>query len=259
MENPNPFDLNEAIRRWQQDLGASPAFKADNLEELASHLRASVQRLKANGLTEAEAFQVASRRIGERGSLEREFAKVNPAVNWPLPLVLFWTVAGLYLFEVVSQLVLGLSNAYLPAPLSRVPARTMLVVMVIVLAVRWTTGSWRGFSPLLRIFDHPIRATLGLIVLGVGLSFLPDILTGLQGRPNSLTIGLGLVKFPKISGYWLFLFGFIKLEIATFAGYVATQVAVIVVLVSSMLLLDRRGLRENTARRTPPPQTAYRN
>ena len=76
MENRTPFDLNEAIRRWQQNLGASPALSADNVEELASHLRASVQKLQADGLSEEEAFQAATRRLGERGALEREFGKV---------------------------------------------------------------------------------------------------------------------------------------------------------------------------------------
>jgi hypothetical protein len=76
MENRTPFDLSEAIRRWQQNLGASPALSADNLEELASRLRASVQKLQADGLSEKEAFLAATRRLGERGALEREFAKV---------------------------------------------------------------------------------------------------------------------------------------------------------------------------------------
>jgi hypothetical protein len=79
MENRTPFDLNEAIRRWQESLGASPAFGADNLEELAPHLRASVQKLQADGLSEEEAFLSATRRLGERAALEREFAKINHA------------------------------------------------------------------------------------------------------------------------------------------------------------------------------------
>ena len=103
MENPTPFYLKEAIRRWRENLGASPAFGADNLEELASHLCASVQRLKADGHSEEEAFQIAARRIGERGPLEREFAKVNPAGNWWLPVLLFWGVTGLFLLRVISS------------------------------------------------------------------------------------------------------------------------------------------------------------
>jgi len=101
--------LNEAIRRWQENLGASPAFGRDNLEELASHLRASVGRLKATGLSEEEAFVIAARRIGEQGALEREYAKVNWAVGWSWAMFLFWIVAGIYLIQVVSSVVLGLN------------------------------------------------------------------------------------------------------------------------------------------------------
>jgi cytochrome c-type biogenesis protein CcmH/NrfG len=72
MDNRTPFDLNEAIRRWQESLGASPALSADNQGELAAHLRASVQKLQVDGLSEEEAFLAATRRLGERGALERE-------------------------------------------------------------------------------------------------------------------------------------------------------------------------------------------
>ncbi len=77
METPTPFDLNEAIRLWQQNLATSPALSADNLEELASHLRASVQSLQADGLSDEEAFLAATRRLGEPAALEQEYAKVN--------------------------------------------------------------------------------------------------------------------------------------------------------------------------------------
>jgi hypothetical protein len=96
MENRTPFDLNEAIRRWQQNLGASPALNADNVEELVSHLRASVQRLQADGLSVEEAFLAATRRLGERAAMEREFAKVrmsNSGTRFTLCLV--WLAVGI--------------------------------------------------------------------------------------------------------------------------------------------------------------------
>lgn len=96
MENPTPFDLNEAIRRWQHDLGASPAFCADNLEELASHLRASVHKLKTAGLSEEEAFFVAARRLGGLDELSSEFGKVNDGLVWRARLL--WMVAGAVAF-----------------------------------------------------------------------------------------------------------------------------------------------------------------
>ena len=102
MDNPNPFSLNDAIRRWQQDLGASPAFCADNLEELASHLRASAQRLKASGLSEEESFLIAFRRLGGVDKLSCEFSKLNFGLVWQARA--FWMLAGMLVYLAVSAL-----------------------------------------------------------------------------------------------------------------------------------------------------------
>ena len=107
MENPTPFDLNEAIRRWQESFGASRAFGADNLEELASHLRASVQRLQADGLSEEEAFQIAVRRLGERGALERELAKVH---RWERIILMLATVTAWSCFAATCLTLVRLSH-----------------------------------------------------------------------------------------------------------------------------------------------------
>ncbi len=186
MENPAPFDLNEAIRQWQKNLGASPAFSADNLEEMASHLRASVQKLKATGLSDKDAFETAVQRLGEREPLEREFAKVNPPVAWSLPVVSFWIVAGLYLLQVGQSLVIGMlawrelldgrayqhflaagpsgrqiTNYYLqwhsrlyPRPF--VPIMSIVVVLVSGLGVRLATGNWKSIGAFLTSCERPI-------------------------------------------------------------------------------------------------------
>ncbi|MBM3883887.1 MAG: hypothetical protein FJ387_29985 [Verrucomicrobia bacterium] len=77
MEDQTDFDLNRAIRHWRGQLGQSPAYRAENLEELEAHLRDSVSGLMGKGLTEEEVFLVATRRIGASGALEPEFAKIN--------------------------------------------------------------------------------------------------------------------------------------------------------------------------------------
>ena len=102
MEEPTPFDLNEAIRRWQQNLGASPAFAADNLEELASHLCASVQRLKEAGLSEEESFLVASRRLGGADALNCEFSKLNRDGIWRVRAS--WMLAGMLVYWAACNL-----------------------------------------------------------------------------------------------------------------------------------------------------------
>ena len=252
MENPTPFDLNEAIRRWQENLGASPAFGADNLEELASHLRASVGRLKATGLSEEEAFVIAARRIGEQGALEREFAKVNPAGSRSWAVVSFWIVAGIYLCQAAFALVVGvglfremlfqrklirlihyrtasLNQIYdflvssHGTPLSLTLELSLLVVLVFILGARLGAGSWKRLENLIRIFKRPILPALGLAGLGVALTLLPEFAEAYRGR-NHVPLA------AYLNG----------------AGAVNAEVSIVLVL--SMVLLARRGLRRNSAR-----------
>jgi hypothetical protein len=263
MENPTPFDLNEAIRLWQQNLGAPPSFCADDLEELASHLRASVQKLKTTGLSEEEAFQTAVRRIGERGQLEREFAKINPAVTWSLPLFSFWLAAGAYLFQVVYWLIVciltwcarsgwrddarlvyeaarvGLISraeaarigppfhAFGVPPFLHQPdprALSIELILVIILIVRLAVGSWKVVGAFIRSFERPIRAALGLVMLGFVVILSPAVLTNYQ-----MGWGFRLAQ----STYW-------PMVTSNEIG----QAAVNAVLVCIMVLLARPALRK---------------
>ena len=42
MQSENSFELNRAIQRWRENLGRSPVFRHENLNELEAHLRDSV-------------------------------------------------------------------------------------------------------------------------------------------------------------------------------------------------------------------------
>ncbi len=250
MENPTPFDLNEAIRRWQEKLGASPAIGADNLEELASHLRASVQRLKAGGLSEEEAFQIATRRIGERCALEQEYAKVKTAAAGSLPMVSFWIVAGIYVLQVgyslslvildlaqgcLQRLMAGgggfahplrhlifLGNAdrapYYPTTYVAYVAHPWMVMelLLVILVARLAESKWKGFGGFVRSFERPIRTSLDLVVLGLAGLLLPEVNRGFGG-------------FSVMGN----------------EGYLTGTLAVNVALVLTMVLLARRGLRKN--------------
>ena len=270
MENPTPFDLNEAVRRWQQNLGASPAFGADNLEELASHLRAAARKLQAAGLSEEEAFLIATRRIGERRALELEYAKVKPAGCGSLPLVSFWVVTGLYLLQAVSSLVFGLLSlrqlmeqrglrrliaggadigfvmnhvsSFYYLPRSFAPMMSIIVALLSVLGVRLAAGSYAGFGAFLRSFQRPIRTALGLVALGLVASLLPDVLASFL-TPEKIVVP------PSFNGvYGLFLFGYFETHFAVpLAGYAAGQAVIYGVLVSTMVWLARRALRQNGA------------
>ena len=249
METPTPFNLNEAIRRWQQNLGTSPAFKADNLEELASHLRASVQNLKADGLSEEEAFQIATQRLGERGALEREFAKVTPSATWSLPVLLFWIVAGIYLFQVAFSLVCGIlglrqmlewrdfvrliaahapigqiyqtfsSRKYLGhLGLYGVFMLSIVAGLVFILGARLAKGNWKGVGASIGSFARPIRTALGLVVPGLVVTLLPAFVL-------------------HCNTAWK-----IRVAATYHDGYAVAQAAVNISLVLIMVLLARRGL-----------------
>jgi len=101
MENPTEFDLNTAIRDWRNHLSQSPRFRPENLEELESHLRDSAVALRDIGLSDEEAFFVATRRVGGAKALEPEFAKINRREVWLHRA--FWMLLGIQLWALVVE------------------------------------------------------------------------------------------------------------------------------------------------------------
>jgi hypothetical protein len=253
MENPTPFDLKEAICRWQENFGASPAFKADNLEELAAHLRASIEKLKATGLSEEEAFRTAARRIGERGPLAGEYAKVNSPVAWSHTVFVFWLVAGMFVMQVAFSLVTGVLYLHFRVrfgawlrhgPDSVVqmygwfnPSVYMspqfqlngviLLVMVFIICARLAFGEWKRFNMFIRCFEHPFRTALCLTALGLFSTTLPALTSPfLNGFPYSSA---------RLEAHSLFRLGY------------AVEATLVVVWVLTMVFLARRALRNNAA------------
>ena len=111
METTTSFDLNRAIQQWRENLGQSPAFQRENLNELESHLRDSVAVLQTCGLSAEEAFLIATRRIGKGGSLETEFSKVNGTAVWLDRF--FWMVIGYQVWVFLSGTIAMLSRGAL--------------------------------------------------------------------------------------------------------------------------------------------------
>lgn len=117
MENTARFDLNIALQYWLERLGQSPQIKTENLCELESHIRDSVDQLQLKGLSSEESFLVATHRAGNPAQLEPEFSKVNPNP---------WNIAihGLILvfFSVVCWFIWG--ALHLPQMMQGMIART---------------------------------------------------------------------------------------------------------------------------------------
>ena len=78
MEKPAPFDLNRALQNWRAQLAASSSVNRENREELETHLRESIARLRGAGLSEEEAWLIAQKRFGQAKALGEEFEKIQP-------------------------------------------------------------------------------------------------------------------------------------------------------------------------------------
>lgn len=102
METTTQFDLNQAIQRWRGTLAQSPAFQPENLEELEGHLRDSIAPLQRGGLSEPEAFQIATQRLGGAAQLHTEFCKTNAADVWRDRGL--WMLVGLLFYGLVADL-----------------------------------------------------------------------------------------------------------------------------------------------------------
>ena len=76
------FDIESEIRTWQNYLRSRGNFRESDLQELESHLRDEMEDLCRTGLSQDEAFFIAVKRIGNTGSLSREFAKGRTALLW---------------------------------------------------------------------------------------------------------------------------------------------------------------------------------
>ena len=92
METPTSFDLDRALAQWRESLQNLGGFRAEELQELESHLRESISVQHARGLSIQESFMIAVRRLGSEQQLSEEYAKANPQRIWTDRAL--WMVAG---------------------------------------------------------------------------------------------------------------------------------------------------------------------
>ena len=95
-------DVNRDIEQWKHSLIIADSFSTENIEELESHLRDSMETLSEQGLSEKEAFLVARDRIGETAELTEEFSKENSFMVWGRRVL--WMLMGIVIFQVGLQL-----------------------------------------------------------------------------------------------------------------------------------------------------------
>jgi hypothetical protein len=107
------FELEEAIRKWRQQMAADGVGTAELLNELESHLRDDVEQQVASGIEAEQAFESAIGRIGEGQALQSEFAKVDRARNITKRAILtFAGVGDHYLAMNTAELNAGIERAW---------------------------------------------------------------------------------------------------------------------------------------------------
>jgi hypothetical protein len=96
------FDLNEQITKWRTSLAESEKCSKADIDELENHLHEEIDHLTPAGLSQQEAFLIAKGRLGDKASLENEFAKVNGGYIFRNRL--FWMAAGAFVYLVAGGL-----------------------------------------------------------------------------------------------------------------------------------------------------------
>lgn len=74
--------LEQRIADWRARLGEDPIYGTADLDELEGHLQESVSSLVQKGLSEEEAFWVATHRLGSAETLSEEYGKVSGSARW---------------------------------------------------------------------------------------------------------------------------------------------------------------------------------
>ncbi|MBL8892028.1 MAG: hypothetical protein JNL67_18780 [Planctomycetaceae bacterium] len=101
------FDLARNLEVWLADASRSGSISPQNLNELESHLRDAIEDLTAKGLSDQEAFLVATYRLGTPETLNAEFRKVNGSDVWRDRIL--WIITGYIGGTALTALFQGLS------------------------------------------------------------------------------------------------------------------------------------------------------
>ena len=103
MESSN-FDLRQSVDDYISLIQNQGALTVSDVKELTNHLLDATDELCKGGLSEKEAFMIASKRLGREEILTQEYAKVNPSLGTNK--VWSYLFIGFNLFYVIPSIVL---------------------------------------------------------------------------------------------------------------------------------------------------------
>lgn len=102
------FQLDQAIKKWNEQFKTNFVYAQSDLLELKDHLINEIDNLTNSGLSEEEAFFIATNRIGDKEKLNKEFSKVNYNNIWKYRLL--WMAVGIVLLYVFNNISFLISN-----------------------------------------------------------------------------------------------------------------------------------------------------
>jgi hypothetical protein len=197
METENDFNLSNALALWRQALLAQGEILPEEIRELESHLRSSVDGLKQRGLKEEEAFWLARRRLGSGEKIALEFAQAKPYRLWQSRL--HWLTAGVLGAYVWTT---GLSLFTNGLALRETWGGNWWLAEVVVFAILTGGMVWLAaprahtcFRSLGKIFSSPWRMALGWFLLAafcVGMTW-QTVRMFSQFSSHTDAIGIGVV------------------------------------------------------------------
>jgi len=160
MDSAHRFDLNRELSQWRLALGGREGITTDQALELETHLRELIGTWQAKGLTEEEAFWVATRRVGNLDALAAQFIQADPTMVWRGRV--FWMVIGLLvipLLQLATSLIGGgliyLCAKYdltVPVNLIALLASLLFVGGIVALFHGLVAGRWPRLSGALDAF-----------------------------------------------------------------------------------------------------------
>jgi hypothetical protein len=103
METTSKFDLNQAMSGWRDSFAITTSIASNDLRELETHLTDSISKLQRAGLTEEDAFVIASRRLGNPTALANEFRSIDPHTIWVTRAI--WILLSIQIFKLGNFLI----------------------------------------------------------------------------------------------------------------------------------------------------------
>lgn len=178
-------DLETQITAWRRQMQAAGFNAPSTLDELESHLREEIDRLRATGVSETEVLSLAVSRLGHPAAMQAEFKKLGrPALSVANVVTAVWAVVILLLgVAFYPRLLAGKLNALLLTHILTVTAGYLAAFVVGGCGMAWVCWQWRrGIAPARH--ESLSRTAFRFTRFAAGFTLIGVVLGMIWSRPN---------------------------------------------------------------------------